>query len=45
VEDAFFPFPADFLDAIHEHIQPLPGYTPKRTNTPETLLRRSAGGV
>ena len=45
VEDAFFPFPADFLDAIHEHIQPLPGYTPKRDTTLETLLRRSAEGV
>jgi 2-oxoisovalerate dehydrogenase E1 component len=45
VEDAFFPFPSDFLDAIHEHIQPLPGYTPRRDNTPANLLRRSADGV
>jgi hypothetical protein len=31
--------------AIHGHIQPLPGYTAKRNNTPETLLRRSGEGV
>ena len=27
VEDAFFPFPVDILDAIHQYIEPLPGYT------------------
>lgn len=30
VEDAFFPFPSDILDAIHEHILPLNNYTTKR---------------
>jgi 2-oxoisovalerate dehydrogenase E1 component len=45
VEDAFFPFPSDILDAIHEHILPLKGYTVQREcGTPE-LLRRSALGV
>ena len=30
VEDAFFPFPSDILDAIHEHVAPLPRYQTKR---------------
>jgi len=45
VEDAFFPFPSDVLDAIHEHIQPLPGYHPRRAADSADLLRRSALGV
>src|SRR5579884_1232321 len=45
VEDAFFPFPSDLLDAVHEHIQPLPGYTPKRPCDTANLLRRSKEGV
>jgi 2-oxoisovalerate dehydrogenase E1 component len=45
VEDSFFPFPADILDAIHEHIQPLNGYTPKRPSDAEDLLRRSREGI
>lgn len=45
VEDAFFPFPADMLDAIHEHIIPLKGYKVARENSVADLLRRSALGV
>jgi len=45
VEDSFFPFPSDILDAIHEHILPLKGYEPKRANNAADLLRRSAEGV
>jgi 2-oxoisovalerate dehydrogenase E1 component len=45
VEDAFFPFPSDLLDAIHEHLHPLDGYTVKRRNDAEDLLRRSKEGV
>jgi 2-oxoisovalerate dehydrogenase E1 component len=45
IEESFFPFPADFLDTIHEHLQPLPGYTPKRPTDTADLLRRSARGV
>ncbi|GAB4459582.1 MAG: dehydrogenase E1 component subunit alpha/beta [Armatimonadaceae bacterium] len=45
LEEAFFPFPADFLDTIHEHLQPLPGYTPQRPNDTADLLRRSREGV
>ena len=45
VEDAFFPFPSDFLDTIHTHIQPLKGYEVKRRTDPEDLMRRSKEGV
>ena len=45
VEDAFFPFPADILDAVHEHILPLRGYAPARECSDADLLRRSAEGV
>lgn len=45
VEDSFFPFPSDFLDAIHNHIIPLKGYTVARDCDSKELLRRSAAGV
>jgi hypothetical protein len=45
VEDAFFPFPADILDAVHEHIRPLPGYTVARPAGAAELLRRTGEGV
>jgi len=45
IEDAFFPQPADILDAVHNHILPLKGYTPKRDCTTTDLRRRSAEGV
>jgi 2-oxoisovalerate dehydrogenase E1 component len=45
VEDAFFPFPSDFLDAVHTHIQPLKGYEVKRRTDTEDLMRRSQEGV
>jgi 2-oxoisovalerate dehydrogenase E1 component len=45
VEDAFFPFPADILDAVHEHILPLKGYRVQRRCDRAELLRRSALGV
>ena len=45
VEDAFFPFPADLIDAVHSHLIPLPGYKPARPVSPNELLARSAGGV
>ncbi|MCS6775530.1 MAG: thiamine pyrophosphate-dependent enzyme [Chloroherpetonaceae bacterium] len=45
IEDAFFPFPSDLLDAIHTHLEPLPGYTVRRpTDNPE-LLRRNREGI
>jgi 2-oxoisovalerate dehydrogenase E1 component len=45
VEDSFFPFPADFLDAIHQHILPLSGYTVARVCDSSELQRRSRLGV
>ncbi len=45
VEDAFFPFPADIVDAVHEHILPLRGYAVRRACDRADLLRRSALGV
>jgi 2-oxoisovalerate dehydrogenase E1 component len=45
VEDAFFPFPSDILDAVHEHIVPLPGYTTRRPCDATELIRRAALGI
>lgn len=45
VEDAFFPFPVDILDAIHAYIEPLPGYETKRVCDSAELLRRSRLGI
>ncbi len=45
IEDAFFPYPSDFLDMIHEHILPLKGYTVQRVCHREELLRRNREGV
>ena len=45
VEDAFFPFPADFLDAIHEYLLPLGGYTPARPTGFDEVVRRNRDGV
>ncbi len=45
VEDAFFPYPSDIIDAVHEHIRPLAGYTPIRECSVADLMRRSAEGI
>jgi 2-oxoisovalerate dehydrogenase E1 component len=45
LEDSFFPYPADLLDAIHEYIMPLPGYTVQRRGDTEEQLRRNREGV
>lgn len=45
VEDSFFPFPADILDAVHEHILPLEGYSVRRPCDTGELLRRSRLGI
>ncbi len=45
VEDAFFPYPADMLDAVHEHIVPLAGYTVTRDCSVEEMMRRSREGI
>ncbi|MFP4140806.1 MAG: alpha-ketoacid dehydrogenase subunit alpha/beta [Planctomycetota bacterium] len=45
MEDAFFPYPADIVDAVHEHILPLNGYTPQRDCSNADFLRRYREGV
>jgi len=45
VEDAFFPQPADLIDAVHEHILPLAGYEVARDCSTADQLRRSAEGI
>ncbi len=45
VEDAFFPYPSDFLDAVHEHILPLKGYSAVRPCDSAELNRRSREGI
>ena len=45
VEDAFFPYPSDILDAVHEHIIPLKGYTVQRDCSIEDLMRRNKEGI
>ncbi|MGA2232356.1 MAG: thiamine pyrophosphate-dependent enzyme [Tepidisphaeraceae bacterium] len=45
VEDAFFPQPSDMLDAVHENILPLKGYTVTRTCNKAEQLRRHREGI
>lgn len=45
VEEAFFPYPSDLVDAVHEHIRPLKGYTVKRDCSTGELMRHSAEGI
>jgi len=45
IEDCFFPQPSDIIDAVHEHILPLAGYSAQRECSTDDLLRRSAAGV
>ncbi|MCD7962965.1 MAG: dehydrogenase [Rikenellaceae bacterium] len=45
LEDAFFPQPDWFLDAIHEKIVPLNGHVPSRNFTDAEQLRRAKEGI
>ncbi len=45
VEDAFFPYTVDILDAIHEHVLPLKGYSVSRDCSVANLMRRSTEGL
>lgn len=45
LEQDFFPFPSDLLDAIHQTIKPLPGYVVARPCDAAELLRRSQLGL
>ena len=45
VEDRYIPNPNDFLDAYHEHVEPLKGYKPAGRRDVTDDMRRSAEGV
>jgi 2-oxoisovalerate dehydrogenase E1 component len=45
LEDAFFPFPVDIIDAVHQHIRPLKGYSVERRCDDAELCRRNSEGV
>jgi 2-oxoisovalerate dehydrogenase E1 component len=45
LENAFFPQPSWFLDAIHEKIVPLKGYIPGENFTNQEQIRRAKKGV
>ncbi len=45
VEDAFFPYPVDLIDAVHEHIIPLKGYKVSRDCSNADQLRRNTLGI
>ncbi len=45
LEQAFFPQPSWILDAIHNYVLPLDGYSPETDRTPEKLLQDSKEGV
>ena len=45
VEASFFPQVSDLIDAVHEHILPLKGYTVARECDVKDLMRRSAEGI
>jgi 2-oxoisovalerate dehydrogenase E1 component len=45
IEDAFFPYLSDLVDAVHEHILPLKGYTVKRDCSVKDLIRRSKEAI
>lgn len=44
-DDRFFPQSSWMLDAIHQKIVPLPGYTPKQSWTETEQMRRAKQGV
>ena len=45
LEELFFPQTGWFLDAIHERIMPLKGYTPETNMTLGELRRRNTSGL
>ena len=45
MEEEYFPMPFSFLDAYHQQIAPLPGYTPRIPRTPEEFIALNRQGV
>lgn len=45
LEEDFFPFPNDLLDAIHTYLLPLNGYQARRAGDRQEMLRRAKLGI
>lgn len=45
MEEEYFPMPFSFLDAYHQQIAPLPGYTPRFPRTAEEFIALNKQGV
>ena len=45
MEEDYFPQAFSFLDAYHQQIRPLPGYTPKVSRTPEEMIALNRQGI
>lgn len=45
MEESYFPQPFHFLDAYHQQIKPLPGYTPRTYRTTETFIKLNKLGI
>jgi 2-oxoisovalerate dehydrogenase E1 component len=45
MEEAFFPYPADFIDTVHTHILPLKGYSCKRDCSGESIIAKNKAGI
>ena len=45
MEEVFFPQKEWIIDAIHERIMPIPGYTPESNQTEGELIRRNRNGI
>ena len=45
LDSMFFPQPSWLLDAVHEHVLPLPGYQPVTNRTKGELMRRARLGI
>lgn len=45
MEDAYFPQAFSFLDAYHQQIRPLPGYTPVVERSTDVFIRLNKGGI
>jgi 2-oxoisovalerate dehydrogenase E1 component len=45
IEESFFPYPSDIIDAVHEHILPLKGYSVKRDCSNADVIRRDSNSI
>ncbi|MFP4382878.1 MAG: thiamine pyrophosphate-dependent enzyme [Spirochaetia bacterium] len=45
MEEVFFPQKEWIIDAIHERIMPIPGYTPESNQTEGEFIRRNRNGI